>query len=381
MIPVIKPKVPKAPVLNERPHFNRWYRVPFKEGITGDGSPWHFYISKGHQRNLIIFLAGGGVAWNGFTAAHPTEAIGVLRGDPGFYWANLRPFTEFMNINQGITEIHNPLNSFSDWNMAVITYSTGDFHLGDSDFHYDKENPDRVMHFRGYRNFSIAMDEIKQRFPEPVNLLIAGDSAGGFGVPALSFEILKHYYPDRHNVTILSDSALLPWDGWKRTMRELWNTKAEITDRIKTDNPVTDWFYALYKEYGDRLRYLFTCSLRDEVLCAYWNSLKGNDYGSDIGLRDDFQERLKDMVYDLTDITSSFSFYINEYRFMPEAEINIPLKNIPLRFMDSGTVHTCVRNPLFLTGKTDGVSMHEWLKDMVNGEHYSAGMGQLALKK
>ncbi len=368
----------RAPVLRERPRFNKWYRVPLKEGITGDGCPYHFYISKGHLRNLIIFFAGGGVAWDSFSAAHPTDAKGVLTGDPGFYWANLRPFTEFMNINQGITENHNILNHFHDWNIAVITYATGDFHLGKSEFRYDENDPEKVMHFNGYRNFSLALDIIKHYFPEPENLLIAGDSAGGFATAALSDTVLKRYDPERTKVSVCSDSALLPWNGWKRTMRVLWDTEPEICDRIKSDNPVTDWFYDLYGKYGDKINYLFTCSCRDEVLTAYWNALKGKDYGSDEEIRKGFHEALKQMVFDMMDITGKFCFYINDFRLIPEAEIHIPVKNIPLKLWDSGTVHTCIRNPLFYSGKMDGVNMHDWLWDMIRGEHYSAGMGLLS---
>ncbi|MCR4591415.1 MAG: pectinacetylesterase family protein [Lachnospiraceae bacterium] len=352
-------RLPKAgysvPLLKMRPRFNRWYRVSDPGGITGDGCPWHFYLSKGHQRNLIIFLAGGGVAWDAFTASHPTGAAGVLRGDPGFYWANLRPLTEFMNINQGITENMNPGNYFYDWNMAVITYSTGDFHLGDSDYYYDRNDPERVMHFRGYRNFSIALEEIKKRFPEPVNLLIAGDSAGAFGTAALAGEILKRYDPERQNVTVCSDSALLPWDKWKKIMRKRWNTKPGIYEKVVSDNPVTDWYRALHSEYGDKIRYLFACSCRDEVLQAYWNATKGNDYGTDDEMRLAFRDALKNMVFDLSGITGKFCFFLNEY-----------------------PVHTVIRNPLFHTGRVDGVSMHEWLKDMVNGELYSVGMGLIS---
>ena len=355
MITPVRPGIPVAPELKTRPRYNTWYRVPKEEGITGDGGPWHFYLSKGHERNLLIFFAGGGVAWDAFTAAHPTEAAGVLKGDPGYYWANLRPVTEFMNINQGITENRNKLNYFSDWNMAVITYSTGDFHLGDCDFYYDRSDPGKVMHFRGYRNFSIALEEIKRRFPEPVKLLIAGDSAGGFGAAALSGEIRKHYDPDRHSVTVCSDSALLPWDKWKKIMRKRWNTRPEIYERIESSNPVTDWYRALYKEYGDRIGYLYTCSCRDEVLSAYWNAIKGNDYVSDAGIRLDFRDALRSMVYDLSDITGSFCFFLND---------------LP--------VHTAIRNPLFRSSLVDGVSMHEWLKCMVNGEHFSVGMGYLS---
>ena len=54
----------------------------------------------------------------------------VAAGAPNYYWNNLRPFTQFMNINIGITETDTARNPFDDWNFVVITYATGDFHVG-----------------------------------------------------------------------------------------------------------------------------------------------------------------------------------------------------------------------------------------------------------
>lgn len=358
--------------MKKRPRYNRWYKVPLPECISGDGSGYHFYISKGHSRNLIIFFAGGGVVWNSFTAAHPTGAAGVLAGDPGFYWANLRPVTEFMNINQGITENRGSINWFYDWNMAVIAYSTGDFHLGRNRLSYDKDDPEKIMYFNGYNNYSAAIEEIKRIFPEPVNLLIAGDSAGGFGAAALAEDIMSRYDPERSRITLCSDSSLLPWDGWKIVMRDLWNTVPEIYEKIKTENPVADWFESVYKKYGGAVRLLYACSRKDEVLASYWNSVRGNDYGADPDIREEFEQELRKMVYGLMEMIPGICFYINDYKFVPD---------MPGGIIKTGTVHTCIRNPLFFTGKTDGINMHEWLKDMVNGECYSVGMSILSEKR
>ena len=354
--------------LNKRPRYNRWYKVTLPDCVSGDGSGYHFYISKGHSRNLLIFFAGGGVVWNSFTAAHPTDAAGVLAGDPGFYWANLRPVTEFMNINQGITENRSPLNYFYDWNMAVITYSTGDFHIGRSSLHYDENDPEKVMYFNGFNNYTAAIEEIKRIFPEPVNLLIAGDSAGGFGAAALAEDIMKRYDPERSRVTLISDSSTLPWDRWKEVMKDLWDTVPEIYGKIESDNPVADWLKSVSKTYGTGVRILYACSAKDEVLASYWNSIRGNDYGADPGIREEFRNVLREMVYDLMDTVPGISFFINDYRFVPD---------MPGGIIQTGTIHTCIRNPLFFTGKTDGINMHEWLKDMVNGESYSVGINNL----
>ena len=48
-----------------------WYRKLLPEGLCGDGSPYHIYLRKGVSDHLCIFLSGGGIAWNPYTAARP----------------------------------------------------------------------------------------------------------------------------------------------------------------------------------------------------------------------------------------------------------------------------------------------------------------------
>ena len=59
-----------------------WYRVPLPDGISGDGSSYHTYVSKGKQNNLCIIISGGGVAWNEYTAARPVTGGKVYVGNP-----------------------------------------------------------------------------------------------------------------------------------------------------------------------------------------------------------------------------------------------------------------------------------------------------------
>ena len=63
----------EAPYLRGEPEPHVWYRVAVPEGITGDGSDYYIYIKKGNTENLCVFLSGGGVAWNEYTAARPVD--------------------------------------------------------------------------------------------------------------------------------------------------------------------------------------------------------------------------------------------------------------------------------------------------------------------
>lgn len=158
----------EAPLLEGEPQTGPWYRVPIEEGIAGDGSDYYIYIRRGKSSHLCIFFSGGGVAWNEYTAARPVTAGKLTAGMPNYYWNNLRPFTQLMNIHIGITDTLNPLNPFCDWSFVIVTYATGDFHVGDSVFSVyggGRQHPDSS--FPRARQLRSGHDPCKTAFPGP----------------------------------------------------------------------------------------------------------------------------------------------------------------------------------------------------------------------
>ena len=120
----------ETPLLDGEPENGKWYRIHLPGGLSGDGSEYHIYLKKGTLPDLCIFLSGGGMAWDANSASLPVTGGRIAAGVPNYYWNNLRPFTQVMNIHFGLTEAGNPHNPFDQRNFIVITYATGDFHLG-----------------------------------------------------------------------------------------------------------------------------------------------------------------------------------------------------------------------------------------------------------
>lgn len=350
----------EAPVPDGEPQNNIWYRIMIPEGKTADGSEYHIYIKKASSNNLCIFLSGGGVAWNEYMADRPISGGAVISGLPNYYWNNLRPLTRIMNINNGITEIGNPFNPFDDWNFIIITYATGDFHVGGNDFKYISESgEEKIIHFNGLKNFEAGMSRGKEFFDSPEKLLIAGDSAGAFAVPALTPRILENYYPDCLDITLLSDSAQLLYSDWKKTAKDIWGAPNDIYSALSSENITFDWYKRLYAEYGGRLTYLYASSTRDYLLSAYYNDVINHKYKSEPLIQDEFHKKMREMLGQLKDITSRFGLFI--YRW-------------PALQMPSGTVHTCVRHKRFYLKNLSGISMADWLMNAVNGTVYDVGM-------
>ena len=338
-----------------------WYSVPIESGCSGDGSEYHIYVKIGNVNRLCVFFSGGGVAWNAYTAARPATAGKMAAGLPNYYWNNLRPVTQIMNINVGITDLVNEQNPFRDWCFVVITYSTGDLHVGDGVFEYEAmDHTMQTLHFHGYRNFLSAMEICKRLFPDPDKLLIAGNSAGAFAVSALAGEVSQGFYPGLKDVTLLSDSGQLIFKDWKQTARDVWKAPERIWEPIDSDNITLSWFRHLHEQYGRHFRYLYSSSIHDYLLSAYYSDVTYMVYKTDSDVQEAFFRQLKEMVYALKRIDSGFGIYLNNWK-------------IPV-LTRGGTVHTTVREPYFTTATQDGVSMARWLGDAVEGNIYDIGM-------
>lgn len=356
----------KAPDLPKDPKTMTWYRVPLEKGLSGDGSEYYIYAKLGDPNKLCIFFSGGGVAYNEYTAARPVTGGKMAAHMPNYYWNNLRPVTQLMNINVGITDLNPDRNPFYDYSFIVITYATGDFHVGNSEYHYvSEEGNDEVLHFHGYINFLESMKVAKELFPNPKTLLIAGNSAGAFAVPALAGEIYENYYSKTRNITVFSDSGQLLYKNWKKTAKSIWQAKESIYKPIHSDNLTLDWYKNLYEKYGNRFRYLYSSSIHDYLLSAYYNDIVRKKYATDQDVQEEFYEQLKIFVKELKAITPSFGMFINDWK-------------IPI-ITQGGTVHCSVREPHYSLFNQDGITMPMWLKDAVEGKVYDVGMDLLKM--
>ncbi len=353
-----------APELPDDPEDKKWYRVIIPKGISGDGSGYHIYVKIADPKKLCIFFSGGGVAYNEYTAARPITGGKVAADLPNYYFNNVRPLTQIINIDIGIMNLKDADNPFRDWSIIDIPYATGDFHVGNNEFPYEGEDKEQhVLHFHGYQNFLEAMEISGKLFANPEKILIAGNSAGAFAVPALTDDILSKWYPDADDVTLLSDSALLLYSKWEHIARNVWKAPESICDPIKTDNITLCWYRNLFAKYGDKLRYLYSSSTRDYVLSAYYNNFINKTYKTDADVQDTFYEQLKEMVHELKELTPGFGMFINNWV--------VPIVT------KGGTVHTAVREPYFTRFSQGDVTMARWLSDAVNGNVYDVGMDLL----
>lgn len=142
--------------------------------VDGKENPYFFQVDVGRngmENNVILAFQGGG-AFLGFDS-----------GDSG---GRSVPSV----FTDGIFDLGNEENPFHDWTRVLVTYCTGDFHIGQG-FDVDENGEEYV--FNGLKNSLTVFDWVKENIPNPDNVFLYGSSAGSNGVQFWSNQILSYY--------------------------------------------------------------------------------------------------------------------------------------------------------------------------------------------
>ena len=269
--PFLKKK--RFPTMPENPEIGKWYRIYSEGCIAANGERTYADFCPGTDNKLLVFFHGGGVSWNEYTAARPSSLYSKNM-EESFYMIHVDLFSD-MAASKGILE-NSERNPFRNWSKLAIPYNTGDFHAGCGDYPYTAlDGSQRILHHHGYRNYRKVMETVTKLVAAPDSLVICGCSGGGFGAALLADDLIG-IYPDCGNVVSLVDSGFLQMEGWDKIAKNVWHTPKEISDRIHSDNITLDALTALHKKHGDRVKILFSCSIRDGALARMQNYI---DYG------------------------------------------------------------------------------------------------------
>ena len=212
------------------------------------GNPFSMSTRDGSGDELLIFVQGGGIC-----GTQSCEAV----EDP-------IPLIDF-----GLLSARDPNNPAADFNVGYIPYCDGTLFTGDRDVDSDGDGlNDRF--FRGAQNLSASLDVIANTYPAPSRILLAGNSAGGFGTHS-ALPLVRRLYPDVP-VDLINDSGMgiLP-PGGQDELNAYWNSgsayPASCTDCIGDDGNLTGYHrYQLAED--DKLRMGFISSTADEVVLS-----------------------------------------------------------------------------------------------------------------
>jgi hypothetical protein len=174
-----------------------WTWIAVDGALSRDGSPAGFFYkySKTGSKNLLVYLAGGGVCADGFfcNMNPPNKEASLTAENVGAGVFNIfGPDQEAQDPTlerwqSGIFK-DDPANPARDWNMVFIPYVTGDVFFG------SKPNGtvpmvDGTFQFVGKSNMTKFISRIVPSFKDAEIAVLSGSSAGGIGallnLPAL----------------------------------------------------------------------------------------------------------------------------------------------------------------------------------------------------
>ena len=351
------------PPLKDKPEIGKYYRLYPDGCISGNGTKYHGNIRIGKEpEKLLIYLNGGGVAFDGHSAARPNNFFTLHQKET--YYSNDGEWIGDYFLREGLNAQRED-NPFLDWSAIQILYCTGDFHCGDGECSYTaQDGTPRMMPCYGYRNAMAVIDLAKQYLPAPKQILIAGSSAGGFGVSLLAEDMIRKF-PDCPNVTCCVDSSLILNPCWHDIAKDFWHAPKHIVERLSSGNLVTDCLKALHKKYGNAVRILFMSSIRDAMLPAMENAMMGKDLASDKASGDRYQKELKAMCRELMDAIPDLGLFI----------FTAPMD--AKGWDETLTLHCALNNYFFFERGTNGQSVCEWLMNAVNGKTEQLGLNLL----
>ena len=351
------------PALTGEPEIGKLCRIYPQGCICGNGVPYHGNLRVGTDaKQLVIYLNGGGCAFDEYTAARPWNAFTEHIADT--YYSNDGEWFGDFFIRHGIDEARED-NALRSWSMVNLLYTNGDFHSGDGDFPYTAQDGSRRrMPFHGYRNAMETIALAKTYLPDPDTLLIAGSSAGGFGTAMLADDIIAAFSSAK-SVTVCVDSSLLLCDRWKSIAQNVWHSPEHILKRMKSDNLTLDHLTALHEKRPE-VKILFLCSVRDGLLVAAQNALDGKGQTHTKADGDRFYAELKSMCTQLQAAIPNIGLYI----------FTGPM-DAPGFDEDELTLHCALNNPALFDSREDGVSVQSWLLDAVGGDVRRLGLGHL----
>ena len=174
---------------------NQWQKIYLPEATCAFGDPYCIHVRRGDPKRLVFWLEGGGASWDRESAKWPnTPETREVFGHVSLYSVVADTAPEVFSIQTGpwsgllSTTEENPL---AGWSMVMVPYATGDFHTGTNDLRFTAaDGSERVLHHHGYRTLQKVLNLTRELFPDVQQLVVAGESAGAYGVAAVSGDVM-----------------------------------------------------------------------------------------------------------------------------------------------------------------------------------------------
>jgi hypothetical protein len=340
-----------APITGLTP--GQWTWVDFPNAMCRDGTATGIGVSPSANGStkLMIFLEGGGACFNSTTC-----------GENPFHFDQTTFAAQFVAAESklGIFSRTDTSNAVADYNMVYVPYCTGDVHAGNAP---NTTVPGVVgpQQFVGYTNMTQYLARIVPTFPNTTRVLLAGQSAGGFGA-ALQYVQTTRNFGAGIPVDLLDDSGPLMGNPTlaaclEQQMTTLWNLGPFISQDCGSDCNDTANALLLYWEHLPKTypnaRFGFVDSTGDSVISTFFGFGAQNCTG-------------------FTAITpAAYEAGLLDMRTQVSADANAGL------FLFGGTAHTSIV-AAYTTRTTPGgdggtVKLEDWVTALVGSSVTNAG--------
>lgn len=291
-----------------------FYDPAAEQAICIRGGRYQVELRRGTNDKVLLYLEGGGACWNKATCIDSPTA--KLTADPFF--------------GAGIFEFDNPDNPFRDWNIVYAPYCDGSVFSGDNIADYGGTQ----AYHHGMQNVSAAVTLLRDQFPDPEQIVVAGSSAGGYGTFS-GYGVARVAFPDTP-IVVLNDSGpgLQNPDATSDVQDRLdnWNFAQFVPESCEGCTTQTTYLTEWALERDLPLRVGYFSALQDGVISNFLE-LDGPGY----------EALLRQVTDDLRSRQSE--------RFK--------------RFFVQGSIHTVLELPSFFTTEIEGTSIRDWTADLL----------------
>jgi len=346
-------------IYNENAQIQIWHQKPLDGCVSSTGKPYNITVKKGTENKLLINFVGGGLSWNEETAARPVTIGALIKSKDFFYNSDISPI-QLKLMHVGLLNAKDARNPFHNWNIVTIPYTSGDFHIGNNDFSFkNAKGESKVLYHHGDRNAASALTALKTIFPQtPDALVIAGQSAGGFGCVAHSPRI-SELYPGCDNIVVYSEVSHLHSPLWPEIAKNVWNVRPDLMEYIKSNDLIADLLRYAKDNMPPSTRFLHMASTSDKELVKMMHKMNHGKKTVNPESISKYQNTLTDVIGKLKAEIPNYFYYITDYG-----------KNKK----DGTTPHLFSGSPkLFYSKIQDGLSLSDWIVRGIKGEPMDIG--------
>lgn len=315
-----------------------WTWVEFPDARCRSGEPTGLGVRYGADDRLLFYFQGGGACFNDLTCLNnPATADAAEFADWADVWGE-----------RGVFNAAHPDNPFADFSVVYVPYCSGDVFAG------AREDVDvqsqGLQQFVGHRNVDLFLDRVAPTFQGAAEVVIAGASAGGFGVGFNAIDLARSF--PKSQVTILDDSAPILADEYvepclQQQWRDVWGL--------------------------------------DDTLPAECNACRGADGGGLTNLAGHIGQALPDVHLGLISATRDatisifYAFGVDNCsgvgvmtgdRYQAGLNQYLTEQLIPsgwATYLIPSTEHVWTQNSAFYDTEVDGVLLTTWVEDLMAG--------------